>query len=665
MLEHAWLSENPIENNQDQRSDEKSPMQRAQLGTAVAVAVLVLGVGAVAPAAADPEPDRPIIAGDQADPRLLILDAAETNWNDPDAIVWEWEPTTALGFSTAEVAAFAGVTDFEMRNTVDGPRVAVVSGSGLAAVISYPQGQRQWARVLPASANLHGVEILPNGNVAITSTNTTSGWVRVYAASQGPYASTYAEHSLNAQSHGALWDPVTERLWFIGKDGSGANDPRIISALAVTGTAAQPRVTEDATKWEELPDIGSHDITADPNDPHTLLIALDSTAWEFDKTASSNEFTQIPAAEGGLTKLKAISRQPSGQTIITRPDEYKSPEGPCAAVNYWCTDTVELFGPDTARTLTGAEFYRARVLSPDYSAIGDTLHGPVADRSLPSGGTWTTPVQFESSTEVGAIAAAALPDGSMHVLTLVPGDGVWDRVRSSGGTWAGATQIDSNPAVTAISAAGLSDGSLHVQTVVPGSGVWDRTRSAAGTWSSASKIDSNGSISAVSASARGSVLHVQTLVPGAGIWDRTRSAGGTWATSATKIADGCQGAGTNDPCITDISSAALTDGTVHVQAVIPGSGVFDLSRSTGGTWSALALIDANDGITRVSAAGLANGTLHVQTVVPGWGIWDRTRSTGGTWSAASKVSDDSTIFETYGVGLAGSELHLGSATYSH
>jgi hypothetical protein len=505
--------------------------------------------------------------------------------------------------------------------------------------------------------------LLPNGNVAISSTNTTSGWVRVYAASQGPNASTYAQHSLAAQSHQVLWDPVTERLWFVGKDGSGVNDPRIISALAITGTAANPHLTEDTTKWEELPDIGSHDLTADPSDPDRLLIALDTTAWEFDKTVSSGAFTQIPASGGGLEKLKAISRQPSGQTVITRPDEYKTPTGPCAAVNYWCTDTVEFFGPDTTRTMTGAQFYRARVLNTDYSAIGDTLHGAVSDRQLPSGGSWSSATEFHPSDSPSAIAAATLPDGTLHAFMLVPGDGVWTRVRSSAGVWSSATQIDANASITAISAAGLSDGTLHVQTVVPGSGVWDRTRSSAGVWSSASKIDSNGAISAVSATALSSVLHVQTLVPGAGVWNRTRSATGTWSSSA-KIVDGCDGTATTDACITDVSSAALTDGTVHVQTLTPGRGVDDITRSTAGTWSSPVEIDANDGITRISSTGLSNGTLHVQTIVPGLGMWDRTRSSGGTWSSASKVSSDGATFEIYGAGRASAELHIGTARFA-
>lgn len=630
--------------------------------SALIVTGLLAGESGRATAADD---DRLIIAGDQSESRVLIMDPAVTDWNDPSAIEWEWEPTAERGFSAAEIAAFGRVTDFELRNTSDGPRMAVTASYGLAALISYPEGERIWAQILPTSANLHGVEILPDGNVAISSTNTSNGWVRLYAASQGSHVSTYAQHSLNAQSHGVVWDPVTERLWVVGKEGSGAADPRIITALAVTGTPAQPRLTEDRTKWRELPDIGSHDITADPSDPNTLLIALDATAWEFDKTAAASAaFTQITPADGGLSKLKAISRQPSGQTVITRPDHYETPNGPCALVNYWCTDTVRFFGPDTTRTMTGAQFYRARVLSPDYSAIGDTVHGSASDRLRANGGTWSAPVMFEPGPEVGAIASTSTPDGSLHVFTLADGGGgIWHRVRSAAGVWSSAAQIDANPAVTAVSATSLPDGAVHVQTVVPGNGVWNRVRSTSGTWTSAARIDANGAVTAVSASSRGSIVHVQTLVPGAGVWDRTRSAGGTWS-SASKIVDGCEGSGPNDPCVTDISSAVLADGTMHVQTLVPGRGVYDMTRSSSGGWSAPALIDANGGITRISAAALSNGELHVQTVVPGFGVWDRTRSGAGSWSSASKVSGGDAIFEVYGAGVA-ANLHLGVAEYVH
>lgn len=56
---------------------------------------------------------------------------------------------------------------------------------------------------------------------------------------------------------------------------------------------------------------------------------------------------------------------------------------------------------------------------------------------------------------------------------------------------------------------------------------------------------------------------------------------------------------------------------IHLQSLVPGSGVYDMSRNSAGTGSLPTLIDGNDAITRISSAGAQDGTLHVQTVVPG------------------------------------------------
>jgi hypothetical protein len=627
------------------------------LTTTALLAATLAGSGTQGAAAAGS--DYWVVAGDQATNRLIAYDPAATDWTIAGAAKWSWHPTTGLGFTSAEISAFAHVTDFKLRNTSAGQRVVLTASDGLAAIISYPAGVKQWAQVLPTSANLHSAELLPNGNLAITSTNETAGWVRVYASSQGARGTNYAEYPLN-NSHGVVWDPTTERLWAIGKQGAASTDPRVLVALAVTGSAAQPRLTGDAGRWNQLPDIGSHDLTPDPNDPNILLMSTASHTYTFDKTASSNAFTSL----SDLVYVKAISRQPSGQLVQTQADRYKTPTGNCSGINNWCTDTVDFYGPDTTRTVPHAQFYRARVWNPYYNAIGDTVHGPVSDRSRAIDGTWSTAEQIDTNSSIGTIAATTLPDGTLHVLTLVPGSGVWDRTRSASGSWsASSSQIDSNKFITDVSAAGLPDGTLHVQTVVPDSGVWDRTRDTSGGWSSATKIDNNGAIAAVSAAGLpDGTLHVQTLVPGSGVWDRTRDDLGTWS-SSSQIATGCAGTSTTDPCIDDISAAALPDNTLRVQTLTPGRGVSDQVRNASGLWSTPSLIDANSSITAMSAAALSDGTLHVQTVVPGHGLWDRTWSTSGTWSSATKLDANTAIFDAYGAGLDGN-LHVGSAAYA-
>ncbi|KJK55485.1 hypothetical protein, partial [Saccharothrix sp. ST-888] len=66
---------------------------------------------------------------------------------------------------------------------------------------------------------------------------------------------------------------------------------------------------------------------------------------------------------------------------------------------------------------------------------------------------------------ITAITTTALPDGTLHALTLTNGT-VWDRTRSSDGTWQiHARNIDNNRGIFALCSTALSDGSLHVGTL--------------------------------------------------------------------------------------------------------------------------------------------------------------------------------------------------------
>ncbi|MFE1449353.1 hypothetical protein, partial [Streptomyces olivaceoviridis] len=86
--------------------------------------------------------------------------------------------------------------------------------------------------------------------------------------------------------------------------------------------------------------------------------------------------------------------------------------------------------------------------------------------------------------------------------------------------------------------------------------------------------------------------------------DRTRAASGSWS-SAVKIDD--------NGTIKAISSGAVSDGSMHVQAVVNGD-VWDRAMSAAGSFSSATQIDGNGGIIATSAAGLPDGTFHVGTI---------------------------------------------------
>jgi hypothetical protein len=579
-----------------------------------------------------------VVAGDQASNQLIAFDPAVADWNSSSAVKWSWKPTSTRGFSSAEISGMGNVSDFKLRDTDAGQRFVVAASAGLVAIADYPSGNRIWGKVL--SGNLHSAELLPDGNIAVAAS--TGGWVRVYNSSQGSSASGYAQYNLTA-AHATLWDPSIMRLWVIGQDPATAQN--ILTALRVGGTAASPTLVEDTSRRAFLPSSGGHDVSPYNHDPGKLWVSTAGGVYLYDKTTKT--FT-VPAS-GNRTSVKSIGNQPSGQLVETKPDTTKSPAGACS-VDTWCTDTVDFYSPDMTRRRIGAQFYKARVWSPYYNALDQTLHGRVWDSGRAAGGTWSTPTMVDSESSVTRVSSAALPDGTVHVQTVIPGKGVYDNTRLADGTWTGPVMIDSSALVTAVAAAALPDGTLHVQTLAPAYGVYDRTRSVDGTWSTTTKIDSATTITEISAAALpDGTLHVQTLVPNAGVYDRTRSVGGTWSTT-TKI--------DSATTITEISAAALPDGTLHVQTLVPNAGVYDRTRSVDGTWSGATKIDSNGFLRAVAATGLPDGTLHVITVDPGTGAWERIRAGSGAWGDSASADDNGSILTACVSALPDGTMHL-------
>ncbi|MFI6334682.1 glycoside hydrolase domain-containing protein [Streptomyces sp. NPDC050535] len=278
-----------------------------------------------------------------------------------------------------------------------------------------------------------------------------------------------------------------------------------------------------------------------------------------------------------------------------------------------------------------------------------TPHGRVWDRARPDGGPWDpTANLIDEGGAVNAVAAAGLPNGTMHVQALVNGE-IWDRTRSATGTWGASSMIDGQGAITDVATAALPDGTLHVQAVVNGE-IWDRTRAANGTWSNSTKIDAGGAVTDLaSAALPDGTLHVQALVNGE-IWDRTRATNGTWGASSRIDAGGA---------VKDVAAGALPNGTLHVQALVNGE-VWDRTRAATGTWGASSRIDAGGAVTQISSAGLPNGDLHVEAVVNG-GVWDRVRKgTTGNWSVSSLVDNNGAIFGTYATATPDGTLHIGT-----
>ncbi|GIE86928.1 DUF6528 family protein [Actinoplanes regularis] len=616
-------------------------------GSGAALAALISGLSlvAVAPAtAAAATSDYKILAGDQNTNKIYRLDPATSAWEG-----WTWAPTAARGFSAAEIAGFNGGNDFRIRDTPAGQRLVVVDGAGLATVATYPEGDRVWANKAPGTDNRHSIELMPDGNVAVAATD--GGYVRVYSTSSGSSA-TFALQ----QAHAALWDPVIQRLWVAGSPGFGTDDEvQVLKALEVTGPASAPGLREDPARTRVLSNgkDAVHDVSADPVDPDKLWITTNGRVYTYDKATR-----ELTGAGAGIDRgaVKSISGQPSGQIVQTQADYYKNPAGACGSINKWCTATLDFFGPAKSVTRSGAQFYKARVANPHYGVEDLVQRGAVFDTA---GGTAT---RIDGNLKIGQIAATADTDGRLHVLTLIPGSGMWSRTRGTDGAWeVPATQADSSARITDAAIVADPDGNLHAFTLVPGSGVWYRVRPAGGAWATTSKqVDASADVTSIAAVVNPVTERLHLLTAGAsGVRDRTGSTAGVWNSTAMQV-DG----NTN---IADVSAAALPDGGLHLFAVTAWGSVYHRTGDdTAWTGSASLLPGGGESpatgqVRALAVAGWPASQLDLVTVRSGLGVWNQTWS-GGSWPAPVRGDADPGALQAYAARLADGTLHTGKIT---
>ena len=294
--------------------------------------------------------------------KIEIYDPVSTDWNLSDAKKWSWAPTVNLGFSADENSKFGGGTDFKPRKMPiwQNADYAAISDNSFAAIIEYPSGVRKWSKII--SGNLHSAELLPNGNIALAASD--GNWIRVYASSQGPDNNTYAEYTLLA-AHAVLWDPDLSVLWVTGQDPS--TNAHILTALAIAGTDAKPELTEVITYRKTLPTAWGHEIGAYYGNKNLLWVTSNGGEYVFNKTTKS--FSTAPT--NGLTFVKGIINQPSGQIVLVRPDANKNPRPAIGCtLNDWSTSTIDFYAANGqwqgARIVNGACFYKLKLVNDSY-----------------------------------------------------------------------------------------------------------------------------------------------------------------------------------------------------------------------------------------------------------------------------------------------------------
>ncbi|CAG7644563.1 DUF6528 family protein [Paenibacillus allorhizosphaerae] len=288
-----------------------------------------------------------IAVTDQASRRILVFDSERKDWNSAEALKWSWSPSALNGFSDGP-KGWGLPSDVKLRrNTAHGGESMIVCDSyGLAAIVPYPAGNaRQWSQTIPG--NLHAVELLPDGNIAIAAS--TGGWVRLYASSQGPDAEKHSHYDLPG-AHGVLWDPQENLLWTIGDDW--------LVPLNVCGTASDPELAEDSDRKIRLPSRWGHDLYPVYGDADKLWVTTNSAVYQYSKSANTFLTNYAGADEINRMHVKGIGNQLSGQVVQTAPRE--------GGLYAWTTDTVRSFSPNETFSVTNGAFYKARIWCAEY-----------------------------------------------------------------------------------------------------------------------------------------------------------------------------------------------------------------------------------------------------------------------------------------------------------
>jgi hypothetical protein len=354
---------------------------------------------------------------DSAKPSVWPASGPYQRWL-PDAYHSVFDPDLLAG------GTFSGGTEFKLRpmgayaSSGGLSRQLLVVGdgsSGFVGVVPYPAlaGYR-WAVNVGHAAGLHGVELLPDGAVAVAETNTPSGGgqgaIAVYTAAQGTPGNSPGDWATPSDvvslpnAHQVLWDDTTGTLWAVGAD----PDPAYTSTRSVLVQYHYAAGKLSDPTYYRLPANGSasawgHDIAPVYGNPDRLWVSANAGVLQFSKSGQSGCYdgarwptagelgpdaahwcTDYPYASqvDRYSMVKATGNDPATGRVLTTCLQ----RDPSAAENChpalpgdlgqqpwlgWTTPDLDLVDSSGRTSYSWDEdhacFYRARWLVPSYS----------------------------------------------------------------------------------------------------------------------------------------------------------------------------------------------------------------------------------------------------------------------------------------------------------
>lgn len=294
-------------------------------------------------------PSTPIAVTEQATGHIVVLDS-DADWASPAAVRWSWAPGEDAGLCDPQ-ASWTCPDDVRLRRDPRSGRLVVLvcASGGLLAQVRYPEGGvPAWAVEVGSAPNPHGIELLPDGNIAAAASH--GEWVRIYtAACAGSAAYEFVQAPL-ADAHQVLWDAGSEVLWGLG-------GTRLVK-YRVGGSTCAPTLTRLTAAT--LPTRGGHDLQPDPHDPDRLWVTTVYGVHQFVKSTGRFVTDYRRRRELYAMNIKSIGTDPATGTVLQTTPAASDPYG-------WRTDRVDLFAdtdPIVCKVLPDAGIYRARWFDP-------------------------------------------------------------------------------------------------------------------------------------------------------------------------------------------------------------------------------------------------------------------------------------------------------------
>ncbi|MFE0131252.1 DUF6528 family protein [Streptomyces sp. NPDC059037] len=327
------------------------------LGAGIGAGLPLTAASSAAASGGVPRGTPPVLLTEQATRRILVLDPRRRVWDtqaDPSVVRWAFSPLGQPGYKDLRPEdSWVYPSESKVRRLKGRTYVLTTASFGFTAVVDYPSGRRYWGAAIGPGDDLfnpHSAEILPDGNVAVACS--TGALVRLYAASQGPRASRYAEAELKG-AHGLHWDGAHEVLWAIGDDE--------LVTYAVGGTRARPTLTRRFSVG--LPvgtpgkTPGGHDLFPVAGRAGRLWVTTNASVFQYD--IAGRAFVQdFPgAAEIARKSVKGVGDDPrTGQVVSTVPES--------GLGETWWTTKVSVHQPASSYTLVNGGIYKARWFLP-------------------------------------------------------------------------------------------------------------------------------------------------------------------------------------------------------------------------------------------------------------------------------------------------------------